>query len=286
MSDETGAAAPTEEQAVTQAPSEQATPETSVPQDAAPENAETEAKVEETAASEGQDERPRKQSTSERYRRKISAQAGVIERMAAELEALKQRSGPDGADLPKATDYPQGEWDPAYVADLAAHKAAAKISETLAERDKRGVAEKAAEARHEMMEDFNERTEAFKALTPDFDAAIEGLAKSLPNGLAPHVTEELFESEVGPALLYQLAKNPARAAELNAMSPREVAREIGRLEGKTSLPNPKKQTSAPPPLKTPTGAAARPVDIHTLAKSDDLGAYIAMRNEQEKKARA
>ena len=285
MTEETGAAAPTEEQAVTQAPGEQATPETGVQQDAAPENAETKAKPDEGAANEGQDERPRKQSTSERYRRKISAQAGVIERMAAELEAIKQKTGQDGESVPKAADYPQGEWDPGYIADLAAHKAAAKISETLAERDKRSVVEKAAATRQEMLEDFEDRTAAFKVLTPDFDAKISELSKTLPNGFAPHVTEELMESEVGPALLYQLASNPRLAAELNAMSPREAAREIGRLEGKTSLPNPKKQTSAPPPLKTPTGAAARPVDVHALAKSDDLDAYIAMRH-QERKARA
>lgn len=279
MTEETGAAAPTEEQAVTQAPSEQATPETSVQADAAPENAETEAKPQEGAADE---DKPRKQSTSERYRRKISAQAGVIERMQAELEALKQRTGQDGETAPKADQYPQGEWDPSYIADLAAHKAAAKISETLAERDSRGLAEKAAATRQEMYEDFQDRTEAFKVLTPDFDEKLANLAKTLPNGFAPHVTEELIESEVGPALLYQIASDPRKAAELNAMSPREVAREIGRLEGKTSLPNPKKQTSAPPPLKTPAGAMAKPVDVHVLAKSDDPSAYMAMRREQLK----
>jgi hypothetical protein len=279
MTEETGAAAPTEEQAVTQAPSEQATPATSVQADAAPENAETEAKPQEGAADE---DKPRKQSTSERYRRKISAQAGVIERMQAELEALKQKTGQDGKETPKAADYPQGEWDPTYIADLAAHKAAAKISETLSESKTRDLEDKVAATRREMYEDFQERTDAFKVLTPDFDDKLSELAKTLPNGFAPHVTEELIESEVGPALLYQLASNPRKAAELNAMSPREAAREIGRLEGKTSLPNPKKQTSAPPPLTTPKGAAAKPVDVIALAKSDDPSAYMAMRREQLK----
>jgi hypothetical protein len=279
MTEETGAAAPTEEQATPQAPSEQATPETSVQADAAPENAETKAKPDEGAADE---DKPRKQSTSERYRRKISAQAGVIERMQAELEAIKQKTGQDGTDLPKADQYPQGEWDPGYIADLAAHKAAAKISETLSERDKRGAVERAAATRQEMVEDFEDRAAQFKVLTPDFDTKVADLLKTLPNGFVPHVTEELMESEVGPALLYQLASDPRKAAELNAMSPREVAREIGRLEGKTSLPNPKKQTSAPPPLKTPSGAAAKPVDLTALAKSDDMSAFIAMRREQSK----
>lgn len=252
MIDETGAAAPVTEQAqTTQAPIEQATPDTSVQRDAATEKAET------TTVDEGQEDRPRKQSTSERYRRKISAQAGVIERMAAELDALKQR-GADGAksDAPKASDYPQGEWDPGYVADLAAHRTAVKFSETLAERDKRRAAERAASTRQEMVEDFEDRADAFKALTPDFDSKVGDLLKALPSGLANHVTEELLESEVGPALLYQLASDPRKAAEINAMSPIEVAREIGRLEGKTSLPKPRTTTTAPPPLNTLSGGAS------------------------------
>jgi hypothetical protein len=279
MTEETGAAAPTEEQATPQAPSEQATPETSVQADAAPENAETKAKPDEGAADE---DKPRKQSTSERYRRKISAQAGVIERMQAELEAIKQKTGQDGTDEPKASDYAQGEWDPEFIAEKAAYKAAKKISDTLSERDRLSAADKAAATRQEILQDFEDRTASFKVLTPDFDDKVASLVKTLPNGFAPHVAEELFESEVGPALLYQLASDPRKAAELNAMSPREVAREIGRLEGKTSLPNPKKQTSAPPPLKTPSGAAAKPVDLTALAKSDDMSAFIAMRREQSK----
>lgn len=279
MTEETGAAAPTDEQAVTApAESEQATQTQEQPkQEAAPENAETK------QTDDTEDDRPQKLTRNQRLQRKAARLAGLVAEQAARLEELEKKSAAGATDdAPKHADYPQGEWDPGYIADLAAHKAAKKIGETLSDRDKRRDAEKAITARQEMIDDFEERAAAFKVLTPDFDDSISELSKSLPNGLSPHLIEELYESEVGPAVLYQLAKNPARAAEINAMSPREVAREIGRLEGKTSLPNPKKQTSAPPPLKTPSGAAAKPVDIGTIAKSDNMDAYVTMRRQQEK----
>ena len=62
----------------------------------------------------------------------------------------------------------------------------------------------------------------------------------------------------------------------------DAAREIGRLEARVSLPNPKTKTSAPPPLKTPTGGASPPADLTSLAKSDDATAYWKMREAQQK----
>ena len=60
-------------------------------------------------------------------------------------------------------------------------------------------------------------------------------------------------SEKSALLAYHLAKNPDKLAELNRMSDRERAREIGRLEATLKLPEGKKQTTAPPPPSTAEG---------------------------------
>lgn len=272
-----GAAAPATEQAViAPAATEQATQEQSVSQDAATENAETQ----QTEQPEG--EQPKKRSTSERYRRKISAQAGVIERLASENAEYQRRlQGGPQVQLPKPDAYPLGEHDPNYIADLTATKTAHAFGEQLNQRDQQFRQERYAEQRSEAAEDFLERAEVVKARIPDFDATVAAFADR-GGKFSQTVIEELHGSEHGPALVYQLAKNPQLAAELNAMLPREVAREIGRLEARVSLPNPKTRTSAPPPLRAPQGGASPPVTLANLAKSDDVTDYIAMRRQQDK----
>jgi hypothetical protein len=279
MIDETGAAAPTDAPAPQGGPAE-SEPATQPPEqptaEAAPENAETDEQGD-TDNSE-----PRKLSRNQRLQRKASRLAAIVAEQAAKIEDYERAKSGGADDAPKAADYPQGEWDPGYLSDLAAHKAAKRISDELTSRDRRSQQETLASARQEAIEEFEDRAAAFKVLTPDFDQKIAELAKSLPGGLSPYVAEEIQDSEVGPAILYQLAANPRKALELNSMSPREVAREIGRLEAKTSLPNPKKQTSARAPIAPLSGGASPPQDLKSLAKSYDATAYIQARNQQEK----
>jgi hypothetical protein len=52
-----------------------------------------------------------------------------------------------------------------------------------------------------------------------------------------------------------------------------------------SLPQPKKQTQAPPPITPPSGGASPSKDLHALAKSDDISGFVKLREEQEKAKR-
>jgi hypothetical protein len=280
MSTETeGAAAPADVSAVSNAPtgSEQATPNASVQSDAAPENAETKAQPEGEAdiGSDGDDAdgKPKQLSRAQRLQRKAARLATMVAEQGAELERLRAASSASStaSSEPKEADY-NGDFT-AYLADRAAWKAAQTISEKLDARDKQSATEKAITARQEALSDFVERAEDAKAKIPDFDATFETFARA-GGQFAPHVVEELHESEHGPVLAYQLAKNPRLAAELNAMSPRDAAREIGRLEAKVSLPQPKKQTQAPPPLKALTGGASPPTDMAKLAQSEDITEFV------------
>jgi hypothetical protein len=280
--DNDGAAAPADVPTTPSAPaeSEQATPtDTSVaPQaDAVAENAEP--KAEETA--EGEESEPKRLSRNQRLQRKAARLSTVVAEQAAELERLRQATAKaDTESEPKEAEY-NGDWTK-YQADYAAWKATQNIRNVLDEREQRERASRLQERIQEAAEEFQERAEALKAVIPDFDKTVEGFSNS-GGKFAPHVREELLESDKGPMLAYHIAKNPALAAELNAMSPRDLAREIGRLEKTVVLPERKTITKAPAPLAALRGGAAPSQDVHTLAKSDDVSAYVAARNAAEKK---
>lgn len=283
MTDETGAAAPATELAqAAPAETELATPKIeSIPNaEASPENTETPAtETEQTPEEESSDE-PKKLNRTQRLQRKAARLSTMVAEQAAELEKLRQTSSKSAADSePKETDY-NGDWTK-YQADYAAWKATQNIRGVLEERDQREAATRLNERRQEANDEFQERAEQIKANVPDFDKTIEDFAKS-GGKFAPHVIEELLESDKGPMLAYQIAKTPGLAAELNALSPRDTAREIGRLEAKVSLPQPKKQTQAPAPLTALKGGAAPTTDLARLAKSDDVSGYWAARKAQQK----
>jgi len=277
MTDETGAAAPTTEQAITApAESEQATPKIeSVPDvEASAENAEP--KANETEQPEDGSE-PKKLTRNQRLQRKAARLSTMVAEQAAELEKLRQANSKASAEsAPKEADY-NGDWTK-YQADYAAWKAASIIEGKLLEREERDTSRRLQDQQREATDEFLERVEEVKTSIPDYDKAFEAFAAQ-GGKFAQHVIEEIRDSEKGPMLAYQLAKNPALAAELNAMSPRDCAREMGRLEAKVSLPQPKRQTQAPAPLRTVTGGAAATATVHELAKSDDVTDYVEARRK-------
>ena len=82
--------------------------------------------------------------------------------------------------------------------------------------------------------------------------------------------EDVLSSDKSHLLAYHLANHPDKLTELNHMSDRERAREIGRLEASLKMPEGKKQTSAPPPPSTLRGGAAP----HTaLEQVNDMGEF-------------
>lgn len=285
MTDVQGAAAPSAEQAViAPAATEKATQVESLPNPnvpASPENADTKANETEPKP-EGQegDDEPKRLTRNQRLQRKAARLSTMVAEQAAELEKLRQTSAKSDAESePKETDY-NGDWTK-FQADYAAWKAAKTVSAKFEEREQRDAESRLRERRQEAADEFIERSEHIKAGVPDFDAVIGAYEKS-GGKFAPHVIEELMESGKGPMLAYTLAKDPSLAAQLNALSPRDAAREIGRLEAKVALPQPKRQTQAPAPMSTVKGGASPAQDLASLAKSDDVSGYVAARRAQKK----
>lgn len=279
MSTEPGAAAPATEQAqAAPAVTETATPATSVPNaEAAPENAGPEGQETEQAAPEGDDSpEPKKLTRNQRLQRQKARLATVVADQAAEIERLRQTTEKSAKESePKEADY-NGDWTK-YSADYAAWKATQNIRGVLEERDQQARTTQLNERIQEATEEFLERVEQIKPHIGDFDEVMNTFEKT-GGKFAHHVIEEIRDSEKGPMLAYQIAKTPGLAAELNALSPRDAAREIGRIEAKLVLPKPRTQTQAPTPLTSLKGGASAAKDPKEMSMPE----YIAWRKGQSK----
>lgn len=205
-----------------------------------------------------EDDRPRKKSKSERLRQQN-------ERLRAENAQLKSGSAPSAVqdetaieaavkarigEPPKEADFP--DWF-----DYQTAKTAYDLDKRQMTRQVKEGAQQAQTARSERMRDLvddyrDNLTETAKAL-PDL---MEVLTKSTYQPTPLIETLILEAGEKAPLVSYYLAKNPRAAAGLNAMSPLEAAREIGRIEGRVSAPKAKTATSATPPVSQVKGGAS------------------------------
>jgi len=190
--------------------------------------------------------KPKRESGYDRMKRKNQFLQSEILRLQQAKEAPADTDKP-----PREEDF-NGDWGK-FIAATAAYEAAKAVKGTLESDRKTATETRLAELRQEVIEDFNERAEAFKAKATDFDTVVlkyvEGGGK-----FSDAVRELVTDSDVGPQLTYHLAKNPALANRINALSPLQAAKEIGKLEDALSRP-PNRTTKAPPPLKTPNGGA-------------------------------
>ena len=175
------------------------------------------------------------------------------------------KSPPPSTDAPKPTkaDYPDDE---AYFEALADFKAEQKVQQfsqqTQAERAQEAQARQTAS----QFNLYQERVQ--QADLPDY-AEVVGQS-DVP--AAPHVLESILDSDVGPQLAYHLAKHPDVAERLNAMTPVQAAREIGRLEAAVTGPAATQPT--PPAKRTTTrraGAAKTASTTKSTAKKSTTG---------------
>ncbi len=131
------------------------------------------------------------------------------------------------------------------------------------------------ERNRERLEAYREYADEVRERIPDFDKVVSTASNVT---VKDELASEILSSEKSALLQYHLAKNPDKVRELNNLSGRELAREIGRLEARVHLPTAKKATEASPPPSQVRGAAAASVDPQT--GPDDMNAYVAWRKKQ------
>jgi hypothetical protein len=124
------------------------------------------------------------------------------------------------------------------------------------------TAQKVEQERQKTMDTWSNRVNDFREKTPDFDDLVGSADVTVSN----EVRDAIFESDLGPQILYHLAENPDVAKKLQSMSAISALRMIGKLEAKfedAPAPTPKetvvKTSKAPPPIKPIKASANGPV---------------------------
>lgn len=248
------------------------------------EQAETETETDSTA-SDGEDgdddsegDKPKRPSRYQRLKRERDALAAKLAQQESRplAAAADDKAALDGlvrqeiGDPPKEEDF-KDDWF-AYERALTAYETEKRIATRDLRRQAQQAQQTQQDATRELLQDYQERQREARAGITDFDQVMKA-AENLK--VSPAVGQLLLESEKSAVIEYHLAKNPGALDRLNAMSPLSAAKEIGRLEDRLSLPNPKTATKAAPPIKSPKGGASPVVDLSKMSMED----YVAHRNK-------
>lgn len=192
---------------------------------------------------------------SKLQRQALLDQIAERDRKIAEL-SKKEPAADAGPKAPEEKDF-NGDWF-AYRDALSEYKSSEAARKTtqdvLKSSEERRSNERAAQAARDLDNAHLERVEKAKEVIADFDAVMEKMKGVHVHG--PNTLYEIKSSDKSDLISYHFATNPTDLDAFDAMTPREQAREIGRLEATLKMPEPKKQTSAPPPLQSLKGGAS------------------------------
>ena len=188
--------------------------------------------------------RERRKAEMERLRTEAEEARREDERLRRQLE----QSGGDADPAPKREDFQDYE---EWQAALAAHKVMSQLSAK--ERAKLEGQSKESEAalkalsqreRQVLAQQWADQEAEAKARYADYEA----VARNPDLPITEAMVHVMLQSEMGPDLAYHLGSNPAVAARIARMQPLEMAREMGRIEARLSLPKAPTQTQAPDPV--------------------------------------
>lgn len=212
----------------------------------------------ETDEEKGEGEKPEEKKKGG-FQRRIDKLTTERKQLAAENEELKRKLAGEPAAQPKSeataakpkpddfTSYDD------YVEKLAEWTTDQAEAKREAKRQAQEASRKAEQAQAEVSNVWQSRVKEFAATAPDFEDVLE----AVDTPISPALTQALLDSEHGPAIAYELAKNTKEIERLNTLSPIAVAREIGRLEAAKAKPAAAKRTTlAPEPISPVTRGKA------------------------------
>lgn len=253
------------------------------PEDGLPNEAESSTAAEESGDS---SPRPKKDGVSERIneltrlRREAERNAQYWREQAMRQTPAKPETvtteAPKAA--PKLEDFNYDE--AAYQAALTAHvttEAARQVREEF-RKEQEQLTQK------QKVESWRKRAADFSAKTPDYEDTAYGAP--IPDEAA----DIIMDCENGPEIAYYLGKHPDEAKALEGMSEAGMARAIGRLEVRLSVPPapapaPKPVSKAPPPTPKIEATEGAPRVSTTSPDSDSMSDAEWVKAEQARLAR-
>ena len=193
------------------------------------------------------------------------------ESLEAKVKELEGRSKPEKVE---ASEEPR----PEQFTDMYEYAKALtdyKVDQRLAEEKQKEAQAKVEAQRQQVINTWAKRVESAKAEMPDFEAMVGSADVVVSN----EVRDAIFESDVGPQVLYHLAENPEIAEKLQGMTVTSALRTIGRLEAQFEKAETQTKTvvgksKAPAPIN-PIRSAANGRDVNLTSDGNFHGSYQA-----------
>lgn len=220
-------------------------------------------KTDEAETGDDAGDKPKRKTGSARLRERLAAQD-------AELAELRQRVAPrEETAPPQLSDFDNWEAFNAAERRFAAKEA---IRELKAAEAQERIQSLETERVTSLREAHLQRVSEAKAVIPNYEKAIAAYTGEAFSDPLAYLTIQSDKSEL---LALHFASEPALVRELNRLDPIQLARRIGGLEARLSLPKSKTVSSAPPPVGALKGGSS-PKTGPSLGMSDD--AYARWRN--------
>jgi hypothetical protein len=133
-----------------------------------------------------------------------------------------------------------------------------RVDQRLQEEKQKEAVAKAEAERQKVINTWAKRVEEAKTEMPDF----EDMVGSADVVVSNEVRDAIFESDVGPRILYHLAENPEIAEKLQGMTLTRALATIGKLEAQFEKPQTKPvvgKSKAPAPINPIKASANGPI---------------------------
>ena len=179
------------------------------------------------------------------------------QQLESKLRDYEERAKPKAE--PKSDEEPQ----PNQFSDMYEYAKALtdyRVDQRMNEEKQKEVQAKVQAERDKVINTWAKRVESAKSEMPDF----EDMVGSADVAVSNEVRDAIFESEVGPRILYHLAENPEIAEKLAGMTLTRALATIGKLEGQFEKVEPQTKptvgrSKAPAPINPIKASANGPV---------------------------
>ena len=206
----------------------------------------------------------------EEAKREAAREREAREATESELKELKAKLNPQPEAKAEGKPLPS-QFSDAY--EYAEALAEWSTENALKKRDDQESERKQQLERNKVINTWKERQEAVQSKYVDYAETLASSDVKVSN----EVREAILESDIGPEILYHIAKNPAIAESLASKSTVSALREIGRLEAVLSGEKPAVEKPAVTTSKAPSPIspirATKAVDTPLDSKGDFHGTY-------------
>lgn len=226
-------------------------------------------------------------------RRAAEERAAKLERELEE-ERAKSRPAPAKKEPPKPADF-------ANAADYTEALVKFRLDEERAKDKAEAEAKRVAEETQARQKKFADRAKIVIEQHPDYEEVVDSIKGTDLEKVHVDVIEFIQESDLGPDLIYHLAKHPDELQRIRTLSPKRQLGELGKLEArleKASEPTPKltEVAEGADPNAKPAKVSKAPAPIAPLGTEGNLVvkkdpsqmnfAELRAHREQERRERA